>query len=405
MRWRALLAAHGLAAGLGLAGCGPATLAPAPPLPELPSDAMTVAVLYLVGDAGDPGSASPILTFLRDDAADRARSTPVAVAFLGDNIYESGLHEPGDPEREHDLLALERQLVVVRGTGARGLFLSGNHDWGYGGERGLEQIRRQSEYVAASANEDLDVAFLPEGGCPGPAAEPLGTSVLLVAVDTEWLLRYEKGAPAGADCEPATAAGTYRALRELLDQPPAPNGHVVILAHHTLKTNGSHGGYFGLKDQLFPLTNLWSPLYLPIPFLYPIGRNSGISVQDMSNPTNRRMRDSLVAAAQSAARAPLAFASGHEHALQVFRDADFGADWLLVSGAGSRLRSVEKGDALFVAGRSQGEQGFMRLEFFRDGRVLLSVVTDGRASCRGAEAECRPAATVRYWSWLRGPGG
>jgi hypothetical protein len=388
-----------------LAGCGPARFDPVPPLPVRSEAPQPEAVLYLVGDAGDPASGSPILDFLREDATARAGGPHVAIAFLGDNIYESGLHAPGHAERDHDERALELQLDVVRRSGARGILVPGNHDWGPGGEAGLEQIRRQAAYVSAAAGESLDVAFLPIGGCPGPVMETLGETALLVAIDTEWLLRYEREPPVDSACEPASAAEAYRALREIFNGPEAATRRVVVLAHHTLKTNGSHGGYFGLKDQLFPLTHIWAPLYLPIPFLYPIGRNSGISHQDMSNPTNRRMRDSLAAAAADGRARPLAVASGHEHSLQVFRGADLGADWLLVSGAASRLRSVEKGDALFAAGSQHGERGFMRLEFFLDGRVLLTVITDGAADCRGAGEGCRPGPAVRYWSWLRPPSG
>ncbi len=402
------LSSLGFTAAFALAGCASASFAPVPPPPDRQTADAPEAVLYLVGDAGDPESGSPILSFLHDEATARSRTSQVAIAFLGDNIYDNGLHEPGHPEREHDLQTLELQLDAVRGTGARGIFVSGNHDWGYGGEQGLEQIRRQAAYIDAAAGEDLNVAFLPpEGGCPGPVAEALGETALLVAIDTEWLLRYEKEPPAGSTCEPTTAGEAFGALREILSEPEATARHVVVFAHHTLKTNGPHGGYFSVKDQVFPLTNIWGPLYIPIPFLYPIGRNSGVSSQDMSNPKNRRMVDSLVAAVSSAPRRPVAFASGHEHTLQVFRGTGFGADWLLVSGAGSRLRSVEKADALFVAGRQHGERGYMRVEFFRDGAVLLTVVTDGTGECRGGTGSgetCRPEPINRYWSWLRAAG-
>ena len=402
-----------VAAAFALAGCAKASFAPVPPPPDRQAADAPEAVLYLVGDAGDPESGGPILSLLHDDAAGRSRTSQVAIAFMGDNVYGHGLHEPGHPEREHNLLALETQLDVVRGTGARGIFVSGNHDWGYGGESGLEQIRRQAAYINAAAGDDLDIVFLPEDGCPGPAAETLGETAFLVTIDTEWLLRYEKEPPPGSECEPSTAAEAYGKLREILSQPEATARHVVVFAHHTLKTNGPHGGYFSVKDQVFPLTNIWGPLYIPIPFLYAIARNSGISSQDMSNPKNRRMVDSLAAALSSAPTRPVAFASGHEHTLQVFRGAGFGADWLLVSGAGSRLRSVEKADALFAAGRQHGERGYMRVEFYRDGAVLLTVVTDGTRECRsgsgetgetGGGATCRPEPTVRYWSWLRAAG-
>jgi hypothetical protein len=155
----------GVAAAFVLTGCATASFAPVPPPPDRQGNDAPEAVLYLVGDAGDPESGGPILSFLHEDAAALSGASKVAIAFMGDNIYDSGLHEPGHPEREHNLLAIETQLDAVRGTGARGLFVSGNHDWGPGGERGLEQIRRQSAYINAAAGEDLNVAFLPpEGG-------------------------------------------------------------------------------------------------------------------------------------------------------------------------------------------------------------------------------------------------
>ena len=68
---------------------------------------------------------------------------------------------------------------------------------------------------------------------------------------------------------------------------------------------------------------------------------------------------------------------------------------------GSDLTDVGKDDALFAAGRQHNELGYMRLEFFDDGAVVLSVITDGTASCRKDEP-CAGAATVRYWGRLAG---
>ncbi len=64
--------------------------------------------------------------------------------------------------------------------------------------------------------------------------------------------------------------------------------------------------------------------------------------------------------------------------------------------------AVERGDALFVSGKGKGELGYMRLEFFKDGSVLLSVITDGAADCSDIGTDCfRPK--VRYWRWLSDP--
>ena len=52
----------GVAGALGLTGCGAATFAPVPTPPDPRAGEAVDAVLYLVGDAGDPDSGSPILS-------------------------------------------------------------------------------------------------------------------------------------------------------------------------------------------------------------------------------------------------------------------------------------------------------------------------------------------------------
>lgn len=189
--------------------------------------------------------------------------------------------------------------------------------------------------------------------------------------------------------------------RALQENAASADRHVVVLAHHPLRSRGPHGGYFSARDYLFPLTNLWAPLYVPVTLLYPLVRSSGTSSQDLANPRYTRMRERVAAVFSEFPKDPLVYAAGLEHNLQVLRGDGYGVGYILVSGAGSKLTDVGKGDALFTAGRQQREQGFMRLEFLRDGRVLLSVITDGTASC-GDMSDCRPEAKLRYWSWLVG---
>ena len=189
----------------------------------------------------------------------------------------------------------------------------------------------------------------------------------------------------------------------LRDNAAGENRHVVIVAHHPLKTYGSHGGYFGVTEQFFPLTNFAGWLYIPIPFIYPIARNSGISSQDMSNARNARMREEFGSVFAEFPDQPLVWAAGHDHNLQVFTGEEYSVGYILVSGAGSRLKNVGQDDALFAVGLAQREKGYMQLEFFGDGRVLLSVITDGTQSCENPGADdCRGAPTVRYWRWLTG---
>ena len=382
---------------LTLQSCGPARFADLPPPPSPAAD--LEAVVFLIGDAGYATPDDPIIQQLHSDVLGVPSDAEAVVVFLGDNIYWSGLHEPSHPEHETDAAHLDAQIDVVRGTAARGIFVPGNHDWGYKDERGMAQMRRQGDYVAAAARQGANVAMLPPAGCPGPMPVPVAESVLLVAIETDLWLRDD--APADDCLHPSTGEALAALSQILIDNRNGEDRHVVVIAHHPLKTYGPHGGYFGLKDQFFPGTNLWAPLYIPLPFLYPIVRNSGVTRQDLSNPRYRRMVDQFAAAVAESASRPLVWAAGHDHNLQVFRTGEIGVEYTLVSGAGSYLTDVGQDDALFAAGRQHGELGYMRMEFFRDGNVVLSVITDGTVSCRDAQ-ECRGAATVRYWRRLAG---
>lgn len=360
-------------------------------------------MVYLIGDAGAATVQSPVLNQLKAEVAERSRNAEVVVAFLGDNIYEVGLRETSHPGREEDVRHLEAQIRVVRGTTATGVFVPGNHDWGGGsGPRSLETVTRLSAYVAAVAQEGVNIAQLPADGCPGPALMPIAGSVLLTFIDTQWWLRYGDKVPLNPDCRNASPKEVVTSLRGALERNARREGRrVVVLSHHPLKTYGPHGGYFGLRDQFFPATNLWKLLYIPIPFIYPILRNSGVSNQDLSGPKYTRMRQELASVLSEFPDHPLVYAAAHDHGFLVYDGREYGVGYILVSGAGSKLRNMGKSDALFAAGAQQRELGYMRLEFLTDGRVLLSVITDGTSSCEDRKSEeCLGEPTLRYWRWL-----
>ncbi len=374
-----------------------------PPVPTGLPDAD--AVVYLIGDAGLAVKDTPVIAQLHADVADRSRTASVAVAFLGDNIYEHGMHDPSDPYYERDVSRLEAQIDVVRGTSAVGIFVPGNHDWGYGGEQGLANVQRQDTYLADVAATGVNVTFLPKAGCPGPVAMELGESVLLIMIETDLWLRGDGNAEAEG-CAHRNTDEALVSLRELLqNNAHTANRDVVVLAHHPLMTFGPHGGYYDWQNQLFPGTNLWKPLYIPFPFIYPIVRNMGVTSQDTKNGKYRSMRDQLIGLFERFDEQPLVYAAGHEHSQQVYEGSGLGVGWNLVSGAGSRLSEVSDDfGAEFVAGKHLKEHGYMRLEFLSDGRVLLTVFSDGTAKCktRGGSSTCRGESTIRYWRWLNG---
>src|SRR5213075_968007 len=84
--------------------------------------------------------------------------------------------------------------------------------------------------------------------------------------------------------------------------------------------------------------------------------------------------------------APLVYAAGHEHSLQVF-EGERGPRYLVVSGLGSHEKAMPVGRAwnsLFAHSNSE-TPGFVTLDVLRDGRVRLGVVEATRDAPDGRE--------------------
>lgn len=337
------------------------------------------ATLFLVGDAGAPAAppdSEPVLVALREAAA--AVPSPVIV-FLGDNVYPRGMPDSGAAGRPEAERRLSAQLAVLHATGARGLFVPGNHDWDREGPDGWEAVRREERFIATSGAR---VALLPRDGCPGPAIVDVGAAVRLVALDTQWWLQgASKPEHPGSSCPTDSQDEVIDSLRAALRT--AGTRTVVVVAHHPLISGGPHGGHFGWRDHLFPLRNVKPWLWLPLPLVgsaYPIARESGISTQDVSSAAYRRMRAALDSAFTG--RPPLIYAAGHDHALQVI--AGTSARYEVVSGAGTFGHRSEVA-TLEGTRFARSASGFMRIDVLHDGRARLAVtVVD--ADGHGTEA-------------------
>ncbi|MEN8143565.1 MAG: metallophosphoesterase [Gemmatimonadota bacterium] len=379
--------------GVLSAACTPARLplVSQPAVPAAPPDA----VLYLIGDAGLATDSMLLLRQLREDVQGQAATSAAMVVFLGDNVYEHGVRPEGAEGRSEDVARLAAQAAVVQGTPAQAVFIPGNHDWDQSG--GTAAIQRQADLLQVLSSPGLRARMLPADACPGPVSVELAASLQLIFLDTEWWLRDAPEEP-NPSCPNASRQGVLDSLGATLQS--AGPGHVILVGHHPLETYGRHGGYYGIRDVLFPATNLWKPLYLPIPFLYPIVRNLIASRQNLINGSNRELREGLARIFRQSGRQPLAYAAGHEHGLQVFEGSPYSVGTVLVSGAGSKLTPVGKGSALFAAGEQHGELGYMRISVWRDGRALLSVYTDGTRACRKSGAACAPEAALRFTRWL-----
>ncbi len=339
---------------------------------RMPASPESDTVLLLIGDAGAPDSHGQLVLRALQAAAseDPARTT---VVFLGDNIYPRGLPAPGEPSREGAERRLGAQLDAVRIGDLRAIFVPGNHDWDRAGQDGWNAVRRLATFVRDRGPGGARV--LPEGGCPGPETVDLGARLRLLLLDTQWFLHeHERPLDPTSSCANDSEEEVVAALRSSLES--AGERQVVVAAHHPLASGGPHGGRFSARQHLFPLTDLKPWLWIPLPLIgsaYPAARNAGASAQDLSGEANVKMRATLQRAFEG--RAPLVYASGHEHNLQVITAEN--PRFLLVSGAGiygktSPAYRIE-GSRFFA-----DDAGYMRLAFPSSGPPRLQVFSVGR---------------------------
>ncbi len=328
------------------------------PIPE--EDQLTFR-LMLIGDTGAPREDEP--TFLKITQWASRHPEKTMVVFLGDNIYPDGMPEVEDPWRAEAERRLKAQTDVIKKSGARGFFVAGNHDW----RRGLEGMLRQEQFVHNELGSEG--TYLPRAGCPGPEYVDVA-DLRMIAIDSHyWVYPNEQRLN---ECSQYDLAHTQASLKAMLQG--AGDRHVIMVSHHPLDTYGTHGGFFDWKDHIFPLRQIKSWMWLPLPIvgsLYPLLRwNVAKHPEELNGPEYKSMINQFEEAFQI--KRPLLYAGGHDHSLQVFEGGE-AVGYNLVSGAGidSKLSTVGHRDSTLFA---HLHSGFMSVDFKKDGSVWLYVV-------------------------------
>ncbi len=359
--------------------CAPLEFA-ADPTESPPAAAERAYRILLIGDAGAPRAPKePVLELAAQWAAGDPERT--AVVFLGDNVYPAGMPPGSSADQPEAARRLSAQLAVLQGSGARGVFLPGNHDWGGKGVDAHRRLTAQSNFIRSyAARHAVDASMVPEPGCPGPVPVDLANACRLIVLDTEWWLTDRAALPP-LTCSrtPLEVAAEVAALLE--EDGPAVR---LVAGHHPLRSHGRHAGYSGWRAALLPLTYLEPWAVVPLPLVYPlIVRPLQRSPQNAGHPAYGDMARAVAEAMVAAP--PLAYVAGHDHALQVI-GGDASAHWYLVSGAGSsaKITAVAGGRHSRFA---RARPGFMVLDIYGDGGVYLQVVT-------------APAGEVAHRAWL-----
>ncbi|MEO7767365.1 MAG: metallophosphoesterase, partial [Ferruginibacter sp.] len=233
--------------------------------------------VILIGDAGEINLEQKAVIA---DAIQNAITGKTIALFLGDNIYPKGMELEGDAAVKNSKDILRSQFEDLRRAGVPVYFVPGNHDWDKSGPKGYEKMIRVNQFFREQ-NDSL-LQLIPKDACPGPYELILSENLVVVAMDSEWWLYPFSKRTEGSDCECKSKRDVLGKLNDIIQR----NKKRIILfaTHHPFNTNGSHGGYYNLKDHVFPLTNLCKNLYLPLPLigsLYPLLRTAFPTPEDL----------------------------------------------------------------------------------------------------------------------------
>lgn len=337
----------------------------------VPNDSITH-TMFMIGDAGaiTPGEAVPPALQLLEKKLNAA-SEESSVVFLGNNLYPDGM-PPKDEiaERIADESRLKSQLDITKDFPGRVFFIAGNRDWK---KYGLEGLDRQQDFIEDYLDDD-DV-FYPKPRCGDPEEVELNDQLTLILVDSQWFLADWDGQYEINDgCEIKSKAVFERYFEEAVKG--NRNKNIVIATHHPPFSNGPHGGDFTVKQHLFPLTDVSSGLYLPLPglgSLVQFFKGTIGNKQDLAHPKYQELAQSMVGTARK--NGSFIFASGHENNLQYFEKEE---QYFIVSGAGTKRSPSKKGNDVTFA---YGHTGFAQVDFYQDGSAWLRFwIPDGSPS-------------------------
>ncbi|MFU8813135.1 MAG: metallophosphoesterase [Balneolaceae bacterium] len=329
-----------------------------------PADTERAFSLFLIGDTGDPSLDEPDPVFELLKGAIRTEQAPSAVVFLGDNIYDDGFVPYPPEERERSERIMAANLDILEDPDVPGIFVPGNHDWWSNFEGMVEQERFIQNYPANRGH----MHFSPQAGCPGPEVWELHPQLSVITLDSEWFISGHENYAGMADCPAVTRSEALAELQAIQQQ--NRDRILVLTTHHPFYSRAEHGGHYTWKQHIFPLTELHSAAWVPLPVvgsLYPLIRNMGVGNQDFSARANRNYRRDVLAQFQDH---PLFIsAAGHDHNLQYFQ---LDTMHQIVSGSGSKTGYVVKGgDAGFLL----ADYGFAILNLYENGELWLEFWT------------------------------
>ena len=310
--------------------------------------------LFLVGDIGSESNTSLESSNIVDLIKSQLKDNGVkkSVVFLGNTFGESGFPDAESPEYLKVDQSIERCIRELKTHTDKVYFIPGSSEWYDGHDYTVSAINQVEDYIQSKVS-DKNI-FVPSNGCGEPKLVKLSDDLLLVLMDSQWVLQgddSEERKRSGCDIDDELELITY--LQQILARNKSKN--VIIAAHHPVYSNGVTGGNYGAASHLLPLPILGS-------IITGVKRISG-GPQKFGHPQYEAYRSVINQALLNFEG--VIHASAHDKSMQYHFQNN---NHFIVSGSGADVNFARKGE---TADFSYMKQGFTKITHTKDQELWL----------------------------------
>ncbi|RRN77213.1 hypothetical protein EIM50_20765, partial [Pseudoxanthomonas sp. SGD-10] len=202
----------------------------------------------------------------------------------------------------------------------------------------------------------------PKDACSGPTEINID-NLTIITINSQWWIKREEDTV----CPPISKIEFTRKLKSIIAK--NRDKHILLAQHHPLYANSRHGGYFTVKDHIFPLRAIHKALYIPLPVIgsaYPILRQQGIYRQDLANKHYKAFIEMIKNSIINESN--LVVASGHEKVIQLTKDGNINQ---VISGSSvEATKFLREKSALFGV----GALGYAKLNYYTNGQCWVDFI-------------------------------